>query len=201
MGMSIAKAQARLLAGNFLDDLGSSKEGLQARESFSELIILAAELVEDMQFYLEQEKAIASGKLSESIEATEPQVSSGVMEIDILMAFYGRFINKGVKGTRSGSGLYQFQSEFPSRKMVEAVRQWLKQAKRKERTEKRTFSALGRRRKSLPDIDRAYAKARAIKLYGIKARGFVDKAVAKAELKVRERFGAALKIDIINSSK
>ena len=103
--MSIGKAQAEALADGFLDDIGSDPNGLQPRETLSEIFLLAGELVEGAQDNLNASHTNASGDLSTSIAAREPVVGAGFIQIDIEMNAYGQFVNSGVRGTKGGSGL------------------------------------------------------------------------------------------------
>jgi hypothetical protein len=131
--MSIAKAQAQALAEGFLDSIGSSdKSGLRPKETLSELIVLAGELIESAQKNLNASNANHTGKLSESLTAGEPVQNGTAIEMDILMNFYGKFINKGVRGTKSGSSKagYSFKHDIPSTSMVQAMEGYLKGADR-----------------------------------------------------------------------
>lgn len=201
--MSISKVQAEALAENFLDDIGSDQSELQPRETFSEIILLAGEFIEDAQSNLIKANNISSGALSESLQAGEPSVNGSVLSIDVFMNFYGKFINSGVKGTRSGSSKagYSFRNEIVSKKMLAAIAEWIKRAQISTQTVKKyaPYGAHETRRRTISEIDSAYGKARSIKMYGIKATGFLDKAVETTTQKVKDRLGLALKIDIINS--
>jgi hypothetical protein len=68
---------------------------------------------------------------------------------------------------------------------------------------KKTYGGLEKKRKSISQLNLgrqvAYAVARSIKQHGIKATGFMDKAVASTSSKVQDRLGNALEVDIINS--
>lgn len=199
--MSIARAQAEALAEGFLDNLGTGKEGLRPKKTFSELIILAGEFVEDAQDNLNASNSNASGNLSESIIAGEPEIKGNVFKVDVYMEYYGLFINSGVKGTKSGSGKYAFKYDKPSKSHVQAMLEGLKNAKLKTRSVTR-YSAAGKseaKNKKLSEYDRAYAAARSVKMYGIQATGFIDKAVSTTEKRVSDRLGAAFEIDILTS--
>jgi hypothetical protein len=199
--MSISKAQAEALAEGFLDDLGTSKEGLRPKETFTEIILLAAEFIENAQRNLNKSNSIASGALSESLVAADPTLTNGTFSIDVFMNFYGLFVNKGVKGTRSGNGLYQFKYENPSRKHVAAIQEWIKRASISVRSVKE-YKGYGRnekKNKRIAEFDAAYAIAKSIKLKGLKPTGFLDKAEEQLKKNVSGRLGAALKIDILNS--
>lgn len=203
--MSISKAQAAALAEGFLDNIGEGKEGMPPRNILTELFLLAGELIEDAQGNLNKSNHNARGKLSESLIADDPTQTSKTVAIDVLMNFYGAFINKGVKGTRSGSSTagYSFRNEVVSRKMYKAIADWIENAKISTRSVKK-YKGYGKhetRRKSIAQYDNTYAVARSIKQHGIKPSGFMDKAVTTTKNKVSERLGAALRIDIIDSLK
>ncbi len=206
---SISKAQASALADGFLNDIGSDKEGLQPRETISELLLLAGELVESAQENLNAAKANASGELSKSILAQEPKAAPGFIQIDIEMNFYGQFINKGIKGTRGGSGMYAFKHEIggtrkkgggksgKTHKLVAAMEQYIKDAKSKIGAIKTPIGYEGKN----TDISKqvAYLMARNITRYGIGATYFMDLAIVETDQKVSERLGDALAIDVLNS--
>ena len=199
--MGISKSQAAALADGFMDQLGEEKAGLQPKETFTELFLLAGELIEDAQKNLNQTNSVASGGLSKSLQTGEPYEHGDTVFIDIGMSFYGDFVNKGVKGTKSGAGLYSFKSEFPSTSMVKALQKGINRAKKSTTNVNRskTVSKNEIKNVKISDIDKAYGAARNIKMYGIKANGFLDKAIAKTRSKIASRLGSALSIDILNS--
>lgn len=204
--MSISRAQASAMADGFINSIGSgSKSDLQPRETFTEIILIAGELVEDAQKNLIKSRSISSGELSASLRAEKPLLNSGVLSVDIYMNFYGLFVNKGVKGTRSGGSLagYSFKNENPSKKMVAALSKWIERAHISTRTVKK-YSPYGRhetKQRSIAEIQKgsAYAISKIIKQKGLKPTGFFDKAVKTAVDKIGPRLGAALKIDVITS--
>src|ERR1700743_1490125 len=111
--MSISKAQAEALAEGFLDSIGVDRDGIYPKETYSELIILASELIEQAQKNLAASNSISSGALSESIVASDPRSVGSAMLLDIYMNFYGLFVNKGVKGTKAEGSLagYSFKND------------------------------------------------------------------------------------------
>lgn len=201
--MSISKAQAEALAEGFLNNIGSSKDELfRPKGIFTEVVLLAGELVETTQDNLNKANITSSGKLSESIVADEPTQNGAAVSIDMLMNFYGAFHNKGVKGTRSGRSTagYSFKNEIVSDKMYNAIADWIKRAGRTTRTVKKYkgYGTHETKRKSIAQYDSTYATARSIKMYGLKPTGFLDNAVASTRSKVAARLGAALRIDVID---
>lgn len=201
--MSIAKAQAAALAEGFLDSLGSDKDGLRPRESFTEIILLAGEMIESCQQNLNDSNSNASGKLSTSLTANEPVMVGKALQVDIMMSFHGAFVNSGVKGTKSGSSTagYSFKFDKPSQKMVNAIAEWQKAGKvsTSNTNAKKSISRNEKKNASIAAMGSAYAIARSIVQKGIKPTGFLDKAVKTTEQKVADRLGAALKIDVLNS--
>jgi hypothetical protein len=204
--MSISKVQAAALAEGFLDNLGTEKDtGFSPRNTLTELFLLAGELVEDAQNNLNNSNKNASGKLSASLIADEPTQNGATVRIDVLMNYYGTFINKGVKGTKSGSSLagYSFKNEGVSKNFRKDIQDWIKRGKISTRSVKK-YTGHGKheqKNKSIAQYDSAYAVARSIKQHGLKPTGFLDKAVKKAEAKFEDRLGAALRIDVIDGLK
>lgn len=199
--MSINKAQASALAEGFLDSLGS-KDGFQPKETLTELFTIAGEFVEDAQNNLNATNTNASGKLSSSIIANEPVQEGHAVKVEIEMLLYGLFVNKGVKGTKSGNSNadYKFKGDYPSKKMVDSIREWSKLGKQStsNTNRKKTISRNEQKNASIGDIDNAYAAARSILQHGIVATGFLD----KAEMSTKQRMsnlGKALEIDVVTS--
>lgn len=203
--MSISKQQAAALAEGFLDDLGSEKDSFQPKQTFTEIILLAGELIESAQDNLIKANRNASGKLSESLIVDEPTLGNGVFRVDVLMSFYGAFVNKGVKGTRGGQSTagYSFRNEAVSKTFAEALAEWVKRGKASTRTVKKYkgYGSHEQKFTSISAIDKVYALGRSIKQKGLKPTGFLDKAVVATSQKVSDRLGAALRIDVIDSLK
>lgn len=204
--MSISKAQAAALAEGFLDSVGSSKDGLQPRETLTEIVLLAGELIESAQLNLNQSNSNASGELSASLVAHEPKVEGRTFKIDVYMNFYGLFVNKGVKGTRSGKSNagYSFKYDMPSKKMIAAIKEWIDRGKINTRTVKKEkgygkHEIKHQKLANASEANMAFPIARSIKMLGIKPTGFLDKAVVTTKQKVGDRLGLALKIDVLNS--
>jgi len=202
--MSINKAQAKALAEGFLDTLGTGKDevGILPRNTLTELFLLAGELVEDAQANLNKSNKTSSGKLSASLIVDEPVQNGNIVRADILMNFYGLFVNKGVKGTVSGNSLagYSFKTPYPSENMVKAISDWIGRGKLKSvsTAKYKTYGKHDTKNRKISELS-AYAVARSVKMKGLKPTGFLDKAVASTSNKISERLGAALKIDIITS--
>lgn len=206
--MSISKAQAEALAEGFLDSIGTDRDGIYPKQTYGEIIVLAGELIGDAQNNLNRTNSVSSGSLSESLIASDPRTVAKSMLVDIYMNFYGLFINKGVKGTKSGGSLagYAFKYDMPGKSMLEAIAEWAKRGKLSTSSVKKYHSYGGHERKQkglskISEADAVFAVARSIKQKGIKATGFLDAAIRTTQAKVSDRLGLALKIDIIDSLK
>jgi hypothetical protein len=126
-----------------------------------------------------QEGSLVKEGQSYSIEVGYPASSEG--------AKYYDFVNKGVKGFKSGTpnSPYSFKSAYPSMNgpMVNAIQKWVKRnalSSRKE-TQTRSLSSLQKKRKAVAQLNTgrttAYLIARKIKQRGLPKTGFFDNAI------------------------
>lgn len=197
--MAISNSQAAALAEGLLDDMGSN-DGIVLRSTFTQIILIGGEMVEATQENLNRDNSNNTGELSNSIVLTKPEMNGTVLSCDMSMNFYGQFVNAGVRGTKSGAGKYKFKSAFPSTNMVKSLAENINKARRKtSNTKNRTTSSNEKKNLNLSNIQKAYGAGRNIKMYGIKATGFIDRAVEETARKVEERLGAAFQVDILNS--
>lgn len=201
MAETITQAQNSALKSGFLDGLGSNPEfaDFPVDETVQALYQLAGYLIEQANDNLQKNGNVSSGALASSHKVVNPEFIGGNIQMDIEALAYYAFINKGVKGTKGGSGLYSFKSSYPSQKMISEIREWMKRAGISTRNIKKSVSKLERKRRSIAQIDSAYAMARSIKMKGIKPTGYFDKAVRSAQSQAKEILGKALVVDVINS--
>jgi hypothetical protein len=203
MPTSITKAQAKLLADGFLDNIGDDE--LKPTESLSALILLAGGMVEQAQSNLNNNtpNRVSTGALSDSITIGNPTQTGKTVRMDITALFYYKFIDQGVRGTESGSGKYAFKNNKVSKKMMTAIRKWVIREGLKAKTDVGGPSITKReaKRKTITDTSQstAYAIAGAVKRKGIQANNFFTDAVITTQNKADDILGAALKIDIINT--
>lgn len=201
MAQTITQAQKSALSSGFLNSLGSNPEfsDLPIDESVQALYELAGYLIEEANKNLDKNGNVSSGALASSHKVVNPQFVGGNIQMDIEALAYYAFINKGVRGTKSGNGLYSFKTDYPSKKMVDEIRAWMKRAGISTRNIQKSVSKLESKRKSISKADSAYAMARSIKMKGIKPTGYFDKAVKSAQSRAKETLGQALVVDVINS--
>lgn len=204
MAISIGKAQAKALAEGFFDNLGS-KDELQPRESYSELIQIAGELVDAAQTNLNKSDKVASGALSSSLKIRSPELVGKSLRVDIEALFYWQFIDKGVKGTKGGNANaeFSFKNNYVGKRMKEAIRKWLirEGLKAKTKTGGNPITKREGKRLSITETSNrvAYSIGVSVKQKGLKRTNFMARAVSTARGLVKDRMGKALKVDIISA--
>jgi len=123
-------------------------------------------------------------------------------------AKYYDFVNKGVKGFKSGqpNSPYRFRSAYPSINgpMVNAIQKWVKRNALSSRREDQRFnlSGLQKKRKSVAQLNTgrttAYLIARKIKQRGLPKTGFFDNAVDEVfNQQFYDKMGKAIGADLI----
>lgn len=202
MATSITQAQADALAAGFFDNLGS-KEELIPFHSLSALYQVAGILLETAQSNLNRVDRNSSGALSQSLKILSPELVGKSIRMDIEAAFYYKFVNLGVKGTKQGNGRYAFRNNYVSVKMMLAIRKWIIKEGLKAITNKKYSGITNReiKRKSIKDTSTrtAFAIARSIKMHGLRPTNFFTDAVITAQGAAKQLLGAGLKLDVINT--
>lgn len=157
------------------------------------IVEYAIEFIKKVQENLKQLNKIDTGSLVKDIAKGELINSAGTYTIEIgypadgKSAKYYDFVNKGVKGIKSGSpdSPYKFRTLNPSSSglMVISLQKWMKRQgliSRRE-TKSTTISSLQRKRKAISELDSsrqgAWLMARKIKSRGLPKTGFFDNAI------------------------
>lgn len=202
MAKSISQAQADALADDF-DFGGTSKDEFRPAKTLGALYRIGSKLAERAADNLIKTDSVASGKGAESIKVMKPEKTGNSFSVDITMLYYLQFIDRGVKGVKGGSGDFSFKYINPSKKMVEAIKKYVKSERRKARTNVggAAITKREKKRKSITGETKsiAYAIARSIKIKGIKKTKFMQDAIRDTKKEVKEELGQALKVDVINS--
>jgi hypothetical protein len=202
MATSISKAQAKLLADNFLDSIGS-KEDFKPKNSLSALFEVAGFLIETAQKNLNKADRVSSGALSESMKVLNPERRGKIIVIDIELLYYYIFHDLGVRGTKKGSGKFAFKNDFPSKKMVKSIQRWLRKEGLKAKTDVggKPITKREAKRKSISDATKgaAYAIARSVKQKGIKKTLFWTNAIKATERKAEQELGDAFVVDVLDA--
>lgn len=200
----MAKSNKQLEAevAQLMESLGVGKadviENLEELPALNRFLVLsAANFVLKVQENLRKAKKIDTGRLSDSVEQGEVNVTGNGLSITVgynessEASKYADFVNKGVKGAKNkrkapGSP-YSFKNPYPNRKMALEIAKWYRRkgTLSRQETSRTTSRGLQRKRKKLSTMaseasslkSLAYATAARIKQYGIGKTGFFDKAV------------------------
>lgn len=198
MAKSNKQIEQEILA--FLDTIGESSASFQEADTLQgleKLIIEAASnFVLRVRENLQKANKIDTGELERSISQGDLINNNGIYEIEVGYlegskgAKYADYVNKGVKGVRSGEpsdSPYSFKNDKPGLSMILAIAKWYRRnagfARRE--TQKTGLSAVQKKRKRLSKMANqadslkslAYATSVNIKRRGLKKTGFFDKAV------------------------
>jgi hypothetical protein len=176
---SIASAQSRAIDNGLFDNLGSSRNIFEDLKPANLAEKLAAKVVLKMQENLNASKSNGSGALSNSIEISNTSFENNVFKVDIKIAYYGQFVNKGVAGTISGSSKagYKFKTNNPSPAMLASLAKGQKKAGKKIRNNKKNIGDYDKKNQRT-SLASSWGAAVNIKKYGIAATEFIDKAIS-----------------------
>jgi hypothetical protein len=197
MAKSLKQVQDELLTSGYFDTLADDPVdpgSAPTNNAVSDLIIkLAGEFVIAVQENLDRLGKVSTGALTDGVSAGDLVQSGSTYTLEIgydkndPAAKYWDFVNKGVRGIRSGqpaSSPYQFRKLSAPPVMVEAIKGWLRVngiAARNE-DQREDLSRLQQKRRNIaseqdPQGDFAYAIALAIKRRGLPYTGYFDQAV------------------------
>jgi len=200
----MAKSRQQLQAESlsYLEKLGvdraefeTATAGLDALEYY--LTLSAANFILKVRENLEAQGKVDTGGLSENLQQTAVSKTKTSLSISIgyekgsKQAKYYDFVNKGVKGYKSGSpnSKYSFKADRPNpnKDMVFNIAKWLRRnASLGRREDSRTLiTATQRKRKTLSTmVDEnkrfksfAFAVAKSIKQKGLEKSGYFDDAI------------------------
>jgi hypothetical protein len=197
MAKSLKQVQDELLTSGYLDTLADDPVdpgSAPTNTAVSDLIIkLAGEFIIAVQENLDRLGKVSTGGLTDGVSSGDLVQSGSTYTLEIgydkndPSAKYWDFVNKGVRGIRSGqpaSSPYQFRKLSAPPVMVEAIKGWLRVngiAARNE-DQREDLSRLQQKRRNIaaeqdPQGDFAYAISLAIKRRGLPYTGYFDQAV------------------------
>lgn len=217
MAKSIQRAQAELLASQFLQKLGQERTPIDKLPTVERFLAEYALIFqENVNTNLEKKKKTVSGHLNNDQAFTVTKTGT-VVELDIgypkdsEAAVYYDFVNKGVKGadssqSKSTTSPYSFKSKYPSKKMATSILLWVRQNANLGRREYQTknLSKLQQKRKSFKRTvnktndfkSLAYAISTSIKTRGMKETLYFDNALKDTFAGFQDAMAVALGTDI-----
>ena len=203
MAKSISQAGAEAAASGFLETVGHNKNDFKPAKLLSQVLLIAGSIVKEAQVNLNKSNSNASGVLSDSLDISDPTQEGSVFKCEIKMQYYGQFVNKGVKGVKSGisNAGYSFKNLYVSKDFITSLERSRSKAGAKitSTNTSKTISQNEKKNAKVSEVSSAWGAAVNIKKFGIKPTGFMDKAVDAIGAKVDKQLGIALKIDIENS--
>ena len=200
---SISQSQAEAVSSGFLSTQGAGKRDFKPAKLLSQVLLIAGSIVKEAQVNLNKSNSNASGVLSDSLDISDPTQEGSVFKCEVKMQYYGQFVNKGVKGVKSGSSNagYSFKNLGVSKAFITSLERSRSKAGAKitSANTSKTISQNEKKNAKVSEVASAWGAAINIKKFGIKPTGFIDKAVSTIGAKVDKQLGIALKIDIENS--
>lgn len=191
MAKSIKQLQAELLNEGLLNRLGAQKEDLSRLPLIEQLMIqAAANFIIKVKENIETLGISDTGALSDDISQGELTKQGGTYSISLgypqgsKAAKYYDFVNKGVKGVKSGApnSPYAFKNLGVSRKFQENIFSWVKRnnvkgdvAITRRQAKRQSLSKMVDQAKNQKSL--AYAIAVGIKKKGLRKTGYFDNAV------------------------
>lgn len=192
MAKSIRQLQAELLDEGLLNRLGAQKEDLTKLPLMEQLLIQsAANFIIKVQENINALGISDTGALSDDISEGELTKQGGKYSIEVgypinsKAAKYYDFVNKGVKGIKSGTpnSPYSFKTLGVSSAMQKNILSWVKRnnirgdvAITKRQAKRQSLSTMVSQASNQKSL--AYAIAKGIKKKGLKKTGYFDKAVS-----------------------
>ena len=157
---------------------------------------LAEAYVRLLKSNLKQSGHMATGALANSIKALPPIVTANGIEIPITALDYFDYLNKGVRGTKGGSGAYVFKSSMPSAEMVSSIQAFMRSKGITAHAAKASVHGMAKARSTIGNQSAAFAIARSILQKGVPATGFADDALQAIKQEANNLLGPAFAADI-----
>lgn len=213
---SFSRRQQQVINNKIIDlnsDLASDYKTFDGKALEIALYNIAVEFITAATDNLNAADRVSSGGLLESIKPSEIVVMGKKMTINISVLDYYKFIDKGVKGWKSGEpgdSPYAFKapegkSGKKSSEMVTAIRKWLikegLKSKATSKNPKHAISSRESRRQKITDTatSTAIMIAGIVRSKGLKKTNFWTDAEDKASKFAEKEFETALTISVINS--
>lgn len=204
--ISQRQRQGELLDNGLLDLLGEEKKSKPVKfENIKDTLeYVAAKYVEEIRKAIEEKDVISSGALAESVEALQVDVKGSVYTVEIQAKKYLSYVDEGVDGwAKSRGSKYKFKTKGvnPDGEMVKSVLEWLTREGAMSSLKAKPVTKREKRRAKITDTSKraAITAAFMIKKQGIKPKKFMKVVKKNMDKIIKEEFGNALKLDIINN--
>ncbi len=205
MAMSLSQAQAQLLSGSYLDTTGQQRDdvGVLLDRTDSAILRVTGKFVMDAQGNLIKADRNSSGELTDSIQPRVVEWGNGINVVQVMVAYYYKFVDSGVQGLKGGNSLkgYRFRYAGVSKSMADNLEAWVKRESIAFRNTKKAVTTREKKRSTITSASRATAIqiGRSIKRKGLKPTRFWTDALNELEKDIATGVASALKIDVIES--
>jgi hypothetical protein len=197
---------------DWLDGSASEYEKLDLKGIDKILLKRANEFKSNLIKSINAKKVISTGDMESNIKFYLKHDSPEETSLLIDLAYYAKFVDKGVKGWKNGNNApqspYQFKTKGMSEDGVASIKRMIEQGAKKVRvSDVKKYGAVGYEKKNQKNkkslIDRQTETAvYMIKKYGIKTRNFIKEPVEKTfkgiEVEIADEIGMQVMINIIN---
>jgi len=198
---------------NWLESTGGRYEKIDTKGVDKILLKRANEFKGNLIKSINAKKVISTGDMESNIKFYLKQERPNETSLLIDLAYYAKFVDKGVKGWKDSNNApqspYQFKTKGMSEDGVASIKRMIQQgAKKVKVSDVKKYGAVGYENKNqkhkLSLIDRQTKTAvYMIKKYGIKTKNFikepVDKTFKGIEVEIADEIGMQVMINIINN--
>jgi len=209
--MNITQSQGKNL--NWLEGTGGEQEKLDVKGIDKILLQRATTFKGNLLKSINAKKVISTGDMEQNIKFYLKKESDTETSLLIDLAYYAKFVDKGVKGWKSSRNApkspYQFKTKGMSEDGIASVRRMISEGKKKVRvSDIKKTGAVGYERKNKKQkgslLDRQTATAvYMIKKYGIKTRNFISEPVEKSfkgiQVEIADLIGLQIMVNITNT--
>jgi hypothetical protein len=204
--------QSQQSNANWLEGTGSGQIKFDAKGIDKILLKRAKEFQGNLIKSIEKHKVTSTGAMESNIGFYLKHESATETSLLIDLAYYAKFVDKGVKGWKDSRNAprspYQFKTKGMSKDGIASIRKMISEGKKKVKvTDIKKYGAIGYENKNKKHkgslLDRQTATAvYMIKKYGIKTRNFIKEPLEKTfkgiEVEIGDLVGMQLMINIIN---
>ena len=208
--MNITQSQNKNL--NWLEGTGGEQEKLDVKGIDKILLQRATMFKGNLLKSINAKKVISTGDMEQNIKFYLKKESDTETALLIDLAYYAKFVDKGVKGWKNGNNApkspYQFKSKGMSEDGIASIRRMISQGKKKVKvSDIKKHGAVGYENKNKKHkgtlLDRQTATAvYMIKKYGIKTRNFISEPAEKSfkgiQVEIADLVGMQIMVNIIN---
>jgi hypothetical protein len=212
MALNITQSQIKNLGDDWLESTASEYDKLDVKGIDQVLLRRAKAFQTNLIKSINAKKVISTGEMEKNINFYLKHESADETSLLIDLAYYAKFVDKGVKGWKSSKNApkspYQYKTKGMSEEGIASVRKMISQGKMKIKvTDVKKYGAVGYEKKNKKQqgslIDRQTKTAvYMIKKYGIKTRNFISEPLEKTfkgiEVEIGDLVGLQLMINIIN---